>query len=59
MSFLVGPLVLLVLILAVLSPLGLVWAINTLFGLGIAYTVKSWVAGLVLLVLLAPKGGSK
>jgi hypothetical protein len=59
MGLLIGPLVLLVLVLAVLSPLGLVWALNTLFGLGIAYTFKSWVAGLVLLVLLAPKGGSK
>jgi len=57
MGCLVLPLVLLVLVIAVLSPLGLAWALNTLFGLGIAYTFKTWLAGLVLLVLLAPKGG--
>jgi len=34
-------------------PLGAVWAVNTLFGLGIAYTVKTWVASLLLMVFFS------
>lgn len=33
---------------AILSPLGTVWMLNTLFGLGLAYTFKTWLAALIL-----------
>lgn len=36
--------VLLIVAIIVLAPLALIWAMNTLFGLGIAYTFKTWVA---------------
>lgn len=32
----------------VLSPLGTIWMLNTLFGLGLAYTFKTWLAALIL-----------
>ncbi len=35
-----------------ISPVLLIWALNTLFGLGIEWGVKSWLAGLVLIVLV-------
>jgi len=38
-----------------LLPLGLIWSLNTLFGLGIAYTFKMWLAALVLLGVF-PRG---
>lgn len=31
-----------------LGPLALIWSLNTLFGLGIAYTFKTWGAALIL-----------
>lgn len=39
-------------VLAVLWPLVIVWALNTLFGLGIAYTFWNWLAALVLLTAI-------
>jgi ABC-type multidrug transport system permease subunit len=41
-------LVIVVMVLAVLWPLVLIWAMNTLFGSGIAYTFWTWLAVLVL-----------
>jgi hypothetical protein len=43
-----------------LYPIGAMWALNTLFGLKIAIGVKTWVACLVLwLVMYAlPRGGT-
>lgn len=52
MEILVGILVLLLFAAIVLSPLGLVWSLNVLFGLGIAYTFKTWLAAFVLLLLV-------
>ena len=37
----------------VFGPLLGIWAINTLFGLGIAYTLKTWFASLVLFGAIA------
>jgi len=48
-------LVLLVVVLAVLSPLALVWSINTLFGTTIAYGFWEWLAALVLLSFFQSK----
>ena len=31
-----------------LVPLGILWALNTLFGLAIGYTIKTWLAALLL-----------
>lgn len=38
----------LVVALVILGPLAIIWALNTLFGLGIAYTFWTWLAVLVL-----------
>jgi len=35
-------------LLMIISPLLIIWALNTLFGLGVAYTVSTWFATLVL-----------
>lgn len=32
----------------VLSPIATVWMLNTLFGLGLAYGLKTWAAALIL-----------
>ena len=37
-----------VVILVLTTPIALIWALNTLFGLGIAYTMKTWAAALIL-----------
>lgn len=41
-------LILLVLAIIVLMPLAVIWALNTLFGLAIAYTFWTWLAVLIL-----------
>ena len=38
---------------AVLSPLITVWALNTLFGFGITYTFKTWFAMLIVQNIVA------
>ena len=43
---------LLALILAILWPLGTMWALNALFKLGIEYTFTNWVASVVLIFTL-------
>lgn len=40
--------------LAVLWPLLLIWSLNTLFALGIAYGFFEWLAALILIGVLAP-----
>jgi hypothetical protein len=42
-------LVALIVVLAVITPLVVIWALNTLFSLGIAYTVWTWLAVIILL----------
>jgi hypothetical protein len=39
----------LIVVLAVITPLVVIWALNTLFSLGIAYTVWTWLAVIILL----------
>lgn len=41
-------LVLIVLLIVLLAPLAVIWALNTLFSLGIAFTFWSWLAVVVL-----------
>lgn len=36
----------------IVSPFMFIWATNTLFGTGIPITLKTWAAGLILIVLL-------
>jgi hypothetical protein len=40
--------IILFVLVVVLGPLVLIWALNTLFALGIAYTFWTWLAALVL-----------
>jgi hypothetical protein len=44
----IGGVVILVVVLVAIGPLLLIWSLNTLFGLGIAYTLKTWAAALIL-----------
>lgn len=46
-------------LLVVLWPLVIVWALNTLFGLGIAYTFWNWLAALVLLLAIKARVSTK
>lgn len=39
---------LMLVLVAVVGPLLTIWALNTLFGLGIAYTFKTWLATMIL-----------
>jgi hypothetical protein len=48
-----------ILLLALLGmPLAAIWAVNTLFGLGIAYTFETWCAAGILFIFFAPNGTS-
>lgn len=40
-------LIILLIVLILLIPFLFVWGLNTLFGLGIAYTLKTWLATLI------------
>jgi hypothetical protein len=44
-------LLIIVVLFLVLFPFGIIWAGNTLFGLGIPYTLKTWVASLIVWTL--------
>jgi hypothetical protein len=44
---------------AVFLPFVTIWSINTLFGLAIAYTFKTWLASLVLGFLVGGRKTSK
>lgn len=46
-------------ILVVLWPLVIVWALNTLFGFTIAYTFWNWLAALVLLLAIKARVSTK
>jgi hypothetical protein len=39
-------------ILHAISPLALIWSLNTLFNLGIPYSLKTWLAGLLLIYVV-------
>lgn len=54
----VGFVVLLVVLLAI-GPLLTIWALNTLFGLGIAYTFWTWLAVIFLGMFLNARIGQK
>lgn len=47
-----GLLILIVVALVALGPLAFIWALNTLFGLGIAYNFWTWLAVIVFLMFL-------
>ena len=51
--------VVLLIVLFLLSPLATIWAVNTLFGLGIAYTFKTWLAMFLLQSVLAAGKATK
>lgn len=44
-----------VLIMFILAPLAVLWALNTLFTLGLAYTFTNWLAVIVLLIVLSAR----
>jgi hypothetical protein len=55
-----GILILVLVVLAVVfGPLLLIWALNTLFGLGIAYTFLTWLAALILGATVGGSRGSR
>lgn len=41
------------------GPLLIVWSMNTLFGLGIQYGLKEWIAVFILTSIFAPKTSVK
>jgi uncharacterized membrane protein len=49
--------ILLVITLVALGPLAVIWAVNTLFGAGIAYTIWTWLAVIVLSVWIQTRVG--
>lgn len=44
--------------LIIFGPLLFIWSLNTLFGLGIAFTLKTWFAALLLAITLSVKRSS-
>jgi hypothetical protein len=48
-------LVLIIAVAVVTLPLVLIWSLNTLFGLGIAYTFRTWLAALFLGALVGQR----
>lgn len=44
--------VLLILLIVIFYPLAIIWALNTLFGLSIAYSFVNWLAIIVLKIFL-------
>ena len=48
--------ILLFIAIVIFAPLALIWALNTLFGLKIAYTLINWFAAFVLLGLVGKPG---
>lgn len=52
-----GNFVVILLLIAVLifGPIALIWSINTLFGLGIAFTLKTWFAAFFIVSLFVKK----
>lgn len=44
--------VLLVIIIVILGPLGVIWSLNTLFGLTIPFTLNTWAASACLSIII-------
>ena len=42
-----------------LVPISFIWSVNTIFSLSIGYTLKNWIASLVLLILIGNGSGIK
>ncbi len=42
-----------------LIPISFIWSVNTIFSLSIGYTLKNWIATLVLLILIGNGTGIK
>lgn len=38
----------------VLYPLGILWAVNTIFGTGVPYTITTWGAAFLLVAVFSP-----
>lgn len=55
MGWAMGGIVMLVILAVVFGPILLIWALNTLFGLGIAYCLKTWAAAFVLGAIVAAR----
>lgn len=51
--------ILLIILLVVLMPLAVIWALNTLFALSIAYTFWTWLAVLILAGTISPNISTK
>jgi hypothetical protein len=39
----------------IVTPLAVIWSVNTLFGTGIAYTMWTWLATVVLIFVFSPR----
>jgi hypothetical protein len=50
---------LLIIALMILIPFGFIWSINTLFSLSVAYTIKTWLASLLILILIGNTGNKE
>jgi hypothetical protein len=48
-----------IVLILVFYPLLIIWSLNTLFGLGIAYTLKTWLASSILTSLFYVSKGKK
>ena len=42
---------------AIAIPYIFIWALNTLFGLNIQFNFWTWLAAVIILIIIAPKGG--
>lgn len=49
-------LVLLIIALVIIIPFGFIWSINTIFNLSLAYTLKTWLASIILLAFFGNAG---
>lgn len=54
--FIICLIICLIIMALICIPIAAIWSLNTLFGLGIAYTLKTWAAALVICGII---GGSK
>lgn len=52
-------LTLLALVILISGPLAGIWALNTLFGLGIEYTPWTWLAALIVMATVTPTGSGR
>ena len=50
---------LLIIALMILIPFGFIWSINTMFSLSVSYTIKTWLASLIILILIGNTGNKK